>query len=191
MSLLMWGYGSHVEPLAASDLRASFGSEIERRAPALEDPSYYNSELPPGQGRFVDAFQESAFWSKHLYRMSAWAVLSMCFSAALVTVGMFVLLEPTSARGILPVLAKLIVPIVGFFISIDLLGQGLGWLDAQQVAERTDRILSAKQTFAQEELLAIFADYSVATAASHPIPAYWYKREWARLDAEWKRRKST
>src|SRR3989442_4498343 len=109
--MLMWAFGETSEPLDAVDLRSSFGPSVEQRAHALEDPNFYSSTLPPGRNRFVDMFQESAFWSKHLYRRAGWMAVVACALMLLAALLFFVLLEPTGARGILPVLAEFMVPI--------------------------------------------------------------------------------
>jgi hypothetical protein len=187
-AMLMWAFNTP-EPPDAIDLRSSFGPRIETRAASLEDPNYYASTLPAGQQRFVDMFQESAFWSKHLYRLSSWLAFG---SSAAIVMGAFlcfVLLVPTGATGVLSVLAQLGVPIVTFFISVDLLGQGLAWHEATTISDRIDRALERSQPPSPQDLLSTFSEYSVAIACAPPIPTFLHRREHDRLEREWRRRK--
>lgn len=172
----------------AIDLRSSFGPSIEKHATSLEGPKYYASTLPPGRERFVDMFQESAFWSKHLYRLSSWLAFVPC--AVLVIAALcFILLQPTGATGILSLLAQLMVPILTFFVSADLLGQGTAWLDAARMSDRIDRALGSRPTPSEQDLLATFSAYSVATASAPPIPTFLYRRKHDHLNREWQRRR--
>ncbi len=189
LALLTWAFASPAEPLEAIDLRASFDPWIERRAVKLEDPNYYASVLPPGQERFIESLQESAFWSKRLYRLSATIALVAFGASFLIALIVFVALEPTGARTLLPFLARATVPFITFFISVDLLGYGLGWHQAAQVSERVDRALAHGSTISQPDLLAIHGDYAVATAAAAPIPTLLYRREHDRLNREWRARR--
>jgi hypothetical protein len=188
-AMLMWAFGETNEPLDAVDLRSSFSPRVESRAADLEDPNYYSSTLPPGRDRFVDMFQESAFWSKHLYRLAGWLAMAACGLALLAAVLLFVLLERTGVAGILPVLAEVMVPIITFFISVDLLGQGLAWLEAAGTSDRIDHALEGARAKSEADLLATFTDYGVATASASPIPTFLYRRQHDRLDREWRRRR--
>ena len=189
-AMLMWAFGNTQEPPDAVDLRATFGPRIETRAKALEDPNYYASVLPPGEERFADMFQESAFWSKHLYRLSATLAIGVSLLLLLVVVLLFMLLGPTGAHDALSILAQLMVPIIGFFVSVDLLGQGLAWLEAASVADRIDRALEGNRAPSSQDLLATFSEYSVATACAAPIPTFLHRREHDRLEREWRRRRT-
>jgi hypothetical protein len=134
-------------------------------------------------------FQESAFWSKHLYAQASRIMLWSCGIVFVATMLLFILLAPTDATGVLSVLAQLMVPIIAFFISVDLLGLGLGWSEAAKTADRVDRALQTSHLPSHESLLALFSEYSVATAGVLPIPTFLYRRDHDRLDREWRRRR--
>jgi len=188
-AMLTWAFASDREPIDASDLRATFGKRIHEQAVHFEDPTYYSSELPPGTARLLEMLQESAFWSKHLYKLGGRLFLALVFGLLLITVLIFALLEPVGARGFLVGFARILVPVITFFLAFDLLGQGLDWLEARQVSDRIDRVLERASTATQEEILAWFTDYFAATASAPPIPTFLYRREHDRLDEEWHKRK--
>lgn len=188
-AMLMWAFGATTEPPDAVDLRAGFSGDVEARAVALEDPNYYASVRPPGRNRFVEMFQESVFWSKHLYGMAGRITLWSCAALTFGTVVLFVILAPSSASSLLTLLAQLMVPIVTAFVSLDLLGLGLGWLAASRTSRRIDQAMQRVEDPSEEALLATYAEYAVATASASPIPTIFYSREHDRLNREWRRRR--
>jgi len=188
-ALLMDGYGATGEPADAADIRVSLGTRTEVRAAFLEDPNYFSSTEPPGRRRFLDLFAESAFWSKHLFRLAGQLALGFFVAVLTGTVVLFVLLTPTGIAPVLAVFARVLVPIIGFFISVDLLGLSLGWYDAAGTADHVDRTLQAAANADEADLIRLFAEYGAATATTAPIPTWLYDRQHDRLNREWNRRK--
>ena len=188
-ALLMNGYGTAKEPADAADIRAGLGTRIEVRAASMEDPDYFSSTEPPGRSRFLDLFAESAFWSKHLYRLAGHVALGSFVAVLTATVVLFVLLTPTGVSPALVVFARVLVPTISFFISVDLLGLSLGWYDAAGTADSVDRTLRAEAIADEADVIRLFAEYGAATATSVPIPTWLYDRQHDRLNREWNRRK--
>jgi hypothetical protein len=129
--------------------------------------------------------QESAFWSRRLYRV-AWQV-SLAVSLALlvlVVVALLVVVGAGSSNASLQV-ARIGVIFLSFLVFSDLLTQTVAWWDASEKSEevfrRLDRELGETAT-----ALAVFGDYSVATATTPPIPTILYKLEGPRIERAWR-----
>lgn len=190
-ALLMNAYEVTKEPAEGVDLRACLPDEVERRAATLEDPAYYASQKAPGRDRLVEILQESAFWSKHLYSKAAtrsWIIVVFLFAGILVLTAVLV---PWSQLTVSIALARVIVVFLLLLTTIDVAGQALDWQDAATISERVDLSLTRSEAPSESEILAIFADYSVATATASPIPTGLYKRHWNRLEREWHEHRKT
>ena len=170
--------------LALRDLLTNFSRRAERLAPDWEDPHYYAAQDDAGLNRLRSVMQESAFWSRRLYRR-AWQ-LSLTTAVALlvlVLVALLIVVAAGSSNASLQV-ARIGVIFLSFLVFSDLLTQTVAWWDASQksdeVYHRLDRELGEIAT-----ALAVFGDYSVATATTPPIPTVLYKLEKARIERAW------
>jgi hypothetical protein len=184
-ALLADALGKPTERLALRDLRARFSRRAERLAPDWEDPNYYAADDDPGLPRLSAAMQESAFWSRRLYRL-AWQ-LSLGVAGVLlvlVIVALLVVVGAGSSNASLQV-ARVGVIFLSFLVFSDLLTQAIAWWDASQksdeVYRRLERGLDEPAT-----ALAVFGDYSVATATTPPIPTVLYRLESSRIERAWR-----
>jgi hypothetical protein len=179
-ALLIGGLGAVHEPLDTVDIRQQFSKGAENRADEYEDPNYYDSTKPIGPERFRDHLQESAFWSKHLYAAAArrsFIVSALLVIAVLLTA--LVVLPFISGNAQLLV-ARTLVVALGFITAYDIFGRAMAWRAAAQ-ADAVVRRLEKLDVASAEPALAVFSDYSVATATAPPIPTALYKKHQNRL----------
>jgi hypothetical protein len=170
--------------LALRELRTSFTRRAERLAPKYDDEDYYATKREAGLDRLCSELRESAFWSRHLYRL-AWQV-TLGFALALimlVLIALLVVIGAGSSDASLQV-ARVGVIFLSFLVFSDALTQALAWWDA---SEHSHDVYCRLQNGLQETAtaLAVFGDYSVATATTPPIPTLLYAIEKPRLGRAW------
>jgi hypothetical protein len=129
--------------------------------------------------------RESAFWSRRLYSL-AWqlSIATAVILLLLVIVALLIVIGAGSSNASLRV-ARVSVIFLSFLVFSDLMTQDLAWWEASQksndVYHRVDSELGEIAT-----ALAVFGDYSVATATTPPIPTILYKLEKPRIEKAWR-----
>lgn len=186
---LMEALGKTAEPLDLADIRTGFSSSTEKRAAAFEDARYYAAVEPCGPRRLVALLQESAFWSKHLYRAAGERALALWLIVLGVVAGVLVFGQPFLSSNLALNFARTAAVFLSFVSATEGLTRALEWRHAAELTKAVDRRLEHIEGDAEEPLLAIFADYAVITASAPPIPAGIYKAERERLNALWSQRK--
>ncbi len=187
-ALLINALGTNSERLDIADLRMRFSDWASERAAEKSRPDYW-AEADGGLGGVLTNLQESAFWSHHLYRAAArrmWRiVLAVGLGlAVIIVVGLLVFDGDTELA-----VARVLVVALSLLIGLDLIGQALAWSVAAREADLVDRRLDLVNGAQLEDpLLAIIADYAVATSIAPPIPDSFYEREKPKLDARWEER---
>lgn len=187
---LMDALGHTAEPLDLADIRAGFSKRTEKAASGHEDPSYYATTASVGPKRLVEILQESAFWSKHLYEAASVRGLILWSAVLVVVLGTIVFGMPFFSPNLLLNLARAAALFLAFVSATDGLTRALEWRSAAKRTGCVDRRLEHVSGAEQEPLLAVFADYSVITAAAPPIPPSIYKAERTRLNELWRDRKN-
>jgi len=179
-------FGESPEPVEERELRSKFSKSDERRAAILDDPHYYASDTEAGLPRLSELLQESAFFSKHLYKKAA---SRACVLVAVLLGGVAVaalIALPTTAGDTSLLIARLVVVVLGVFIGIDVLGRARSWDGAAREVEAVYRRLGATGARRSSKvLMGILADYSVTTADCPPIPTDIHEREREGLDRLW------
>lgn len=178
------------EHLDAADIVPEFPEGLAALAAKLDDGAYYASTHGPGADRLAGHLQESAFWSRHLYRRAAQAAY-LAFAVKLSVVVAAVLISlPAAGEGVGVQIARIIVVVLGALIAQNDLGKAELWSAAARAAGDVDRRVEASFG-GTEKMLAIFADYHVATALAPPIPTRVYDNNRNRLNALWARERAT
>lgn len=187
--MLMDGF-RYREPAAATDLRAQFNKAIARKAVKLEDANYYASKEAPGARRLREILVECAFWSKHLYRCAFNQVAVLTAVSAIVVIGGAIANSAFASPHTNVIVGRSAVAFLLALMYADVLTQTFEWHSAAGKIEGIDKDLQHLQDAKVEDLLPLFAEYSVATAHATPIPTYVYKQEAAKLNALWAQRKN-
>jgi hypothetical protein len=183
-ALLIDALGETKERLDVAELRRRFSTWACGRAQGTSRPNYWGNDLPKGSERLLRGLQESAFWSKDLYEKAArrMFVIAGVVVAALILVallGLAVFSGDTSLA-----VARVIVVALSFGIGLDILGQAFAWHTAAREAAEADRRLDRLDT-ELEPMLAVVADYAIATSSAPPIPDAFYTAEHDRLNRLW------
>ena len=185
-ALLADGLGTSTDELALRDLRVKFSKGAEQTAPAHEDASYYASDATPGPARLRAAMQESAFWSRHLYGAAAKAAgLVSGILLVLVLVALLIVIGTNSANATVAV-ARIGVLFLSFLVFSDFATQALSWFEAAAKSNDVYLRLQAEDLEGVAAALAVFGDYSVATATTPPIPTVLYKQRHDHIEKAWR-----
>jgi len=184
-ALLEDGLGTSTDQLALRDLRLQFSKKAEKMAPAYENAHYYSSEEPAGPARLRAAMRESAFWSGHLYGAAANAagivagvLLVLVLAALLAVIG-------TNSASASVAVARIGALFLSFLVFSDIATQALAWSDAATKSKDVYLRLQAEDLRDQSAALAVFSDYSVATATTPPIPTFLYQRHYEHIERAW------
>lgn len=189
-ALLIDALGETAERLDVADIRRRFSKRACEEAHGTRRPTYWGSGLPQGPQRLSRSLQESAFWSKDLYGKAA-TQMAVGASAAFLVIAAIVLIGLGAFEGDAKLIAARVVAVaLSTLIALDLLGQALAWRTAASEAERVDRRLDTTNETSLEPMLAIVADYAVATVSAPPIPDRIYQGEKERLNELWKKHRA-
>jgi hypothetical protein len=196
--LLYDGLGSTDEHLDLANLENRISRGAHDRASASTDPEYFASKAPSGLVRLREHLRENAFWNKCLYGAAVkrhGTLLAAFVAAILIAAATAVPLAPSgwSLKG-----ATVLVTALTLGAGVTQLNEILAWRGAESRMDAVGRRLEVVAKCSEAELrsqkldsiLAIFADYSVATASTPPIPKAIYLRERDRLNALWRQMKT-
>jgi uncharacterized membrane protein YbhN (UPF0104 family) len=173
------------EQLALRDLRTKFSTRSEKLAPRFEDANYYASAAPAGNERLRAHMQESAYWSRDLYGVAGrWTLAAAIGLFALVVAALLAVIGVGSDNTTLQV-ARIGVLFLSFLVFSDVLTQALAWLDASAKSDGVYRRLESGPLDDPAAALAVFSDYSVATATTPPIPSFIYRLRKEHIERGW------
>lgn len=190
--LLIEGLGYKVSPKEVTDIITSF-SITESEGQKWEDPEYFRPDMEAGYRKFGAILQESAFFSKHLFALSArqtWFYFIASFSLSIIA--LFALpITPNQTWSL--AIAKIVSILLMFLVSIDVLGMALSYSStAHAVSNIDDRLEVLKAIESPEhDLILIFGDYNAAVEDAPLIPTSIYQRHHDRLNNLWTKRLRT
>lgn len=143
---------------------------------------------PAGPERFRDYLQESTFWSHHLYRVAARRtfIRAILLLIGVLLVSLILLLFVSGTAQLL--FARALVVSLGFLIAYDEFGRALAWQAAATKVGTVDTNLQHLDIGDMEHALAVFGDYSAATATAPLIPTGVYTSEENRINDLWAKR---
>ena len=189
-ALLIDALGADPERLDVANIRLAFSKRACRDAAGIDCADYWASPAPRGPGRLTAALQESAFWSHALYdaaaKAAAWILAAFVTLLTIVALAALAIFSGETALAV----ARVIVVALSALIALDLLGQTLMWRTAARRSEAVDRRLEALDGTALEPLIAVVADYAIATTTASPIPDRLYKAKQQELNELWRDHRS-
>ncbi len=187
--LLFEALGYKISKREITDLQSCF-SASETKGQQWENADYFSSSLAPGYAKLASHLQESAFYSKHLYSISAkriWYYFAVISVASLI--GLFVLPSIKDQTWSIAI-ARFISVILMFLIATDLLGRALGFSEASNSLSEIDyRIENVKSSdFPEHDIILILEDYNAAVQGAPLIPTSIYLRNMEKLNLLWAER---
>jgi len=187
--LLIDAFGSTKEPLDMANLQASLSKLRKATAPAtdVQEP-YYASQQPPGDQRFREHLQESAFFSAALFSATAKRSLLMLVLPSIIILVLSVA-HPAFAGPASFSVSRCLILLFVSFVTSDSVAECILLFSAAHKAGNVDRRLEHADLTSREVMLAVFADYSVATALAPTLPQSVYLSLRGRLTSEWATRR--
>jgi hypothetical protein len=188
-ALMNDAFATVLDSAEALDLVHEFGPRLERAAQSNEERKYYASTAQPGWPRLREHLEESAFWSKHLFRESYKRAIRL---------QLFLLFCPSMAvalaLGLLAAdqaitLAHWVAIFVSFLPVVDQWDRTLAYRKAAWESEILDHRLQRNDLSSAEPLVSAFGDYVATAVAAPTVPLAVYRANRNRLARLWEERK--
>ncbi|QCK85897.1 hypothetical protein E8L99_09045 [Phreatobacter aquaticus] len=185
-ALLLGGLDQPLSPSEIQSLRERFTVTSER-ARECENPDYYATKETHGPARLAEMIEESALFSEFLQRKSAHVMLGIVlFFGALFLIIALVSI-PTMERDTGMVIARVLLALMVFVLSADVLGAWrLHRAAAEEIKQIRNRLMVADRAgYPMPDVLLAFADYNSAVEGcpeSVPLVYGSYQKE---LEQRW------
>lgn len=185
-ALLLGGLHQSLSPSEIQSLRERFTVTSER-ARSCEKNDYYATKEPHGPTRMAEMIEESALYSEHLQRKSAQVMLGILLLFAVLFLIIALVTIPTIERDTGMVIARVILALMVFVLSADVLGAWrLHRAAADEIKQIRNRLMVADRAgYPMPDVLLAFADYNSAVEGcpeSVPFVYDWYQNE---LEQRW------
>lgn len=183
------GLGIKLSRKSYSDLIMQFKVN-ESEGSKWEDADYFKSTSEYGNKKLTDIVEESSFWSKHLFRLSAtrqW--ISFGVSLGVSIIGLMVL--PLLDLGGLSVLVShIICLILLWLITGSLFTTAMAYTGAANSIDTIEGRLSnmAKSVEPDKDILILVGDYNSILESSPTLPSSIYFKNCERLNRLWEER---
>ena len=182
------GLGQPLVGKAYSDLHAAF-TPHPAVAKAFEDADYYTSTHAIGHERLADILEESAYWSKHLYKASAvraWILLG-AFLAVAISCLVLLAMSPFLETRVLG--ANSVCVILAWIVTGSELNDAIAYSMASRSVDDLEARLASTPA-STENLLIELGDYNAVVQSAPTIPSAVYRRKQSELQSLWQQRKS-
>ncbi len=185
-ALLLGGLNEPLSPSEIQSLRERFKVTSDR-AHAFEKADYYATKEPPGPARLAEMIEESALYSEHLQRKSGYVMLGILLFFAVLFLTIALISIPIVERDTGMVLARVILAVMVFVLSADVLG---AWrmhrAAAEEIKQIRNRLMVAdRANYPMPDVLLAFADYNSAVEGSPESVPFLYKFYGAELNQRW------
>lgn len=197
-AMLQDALGPFDQTFDLTELLRRAGVKVRDRATGKAASDYFASTATDGLVRLRDHLRENAFWNRCLYGECAQTglrFLAIVMSSAVFLFLLAVAIVPSSATTNL---TRVFIALLASFVGYALLADVLSWRSAAGSIESLERRLDTIKQLSENdlrskalgELLAIFAEYTVATSKVPPIPDAEYQKHRDGLNALWRERES-
>lgn len=186
------GLGIKLSGKSYTDLKMLFNVN-ESEGEKYEDEDYFKTQQKYGNKKLAEIVEESSFWSKHLFKMSArryW----FYFSATLTISILGLLLLPLLNIGSLDILiSQVFCIILIWLITGNIFVAAMSFTNAansiDDIEGRLDKMSSNKES--DQDVLLVVSDYNALVESSPTIPSDLYEKNRDRLNDLWKDRLHT
>lgn len=189
--MLISGLGRQPSGKEISDILVGF-SVSEEKAQKWMDPNYFDATEVPGPIRFARMMQQSAFWSKNLYKKSAEAVWVQVAAVLAITIASLLALPLFSSAKFLIQIAQTVCLGLTLFVTRDLVGKALSYSESANLLNLMDEKLEGVITAnpSETDVLSIFGDYNSVVECTPLISSGMYRKHNPRLEASWVARRN-
>jgi hypothetical protein len=169
-ALLLGGLNQPLSPSEVQSLRQRFTVKSEL-ARACEKADYYATREPPGPARLAEMIEESALFSEHLQRVSGNVMLAILLFFAAVSLVIALVSIPMMERDTGMVVARVILALMVFVLSADVLGAlRLHRAAAEQIKQIRNRLMVADRgSYPMPDVLLAFVDATNRAATPRKV----------------------
>jgi protein-S-isoprenylcysteine O-methyltransferase Ste14 len=185
-ALLLGGLSEPLSPSEIQSLRERFTVTSER-ARKCEKADYYATKEPSGPSRLAEMIEESALFSEHLQRKSGHVMLGILLLFAFIFLVFALVSISTIERDTGMVVARVILALMVFVLSADVLGAWrLHRTAMEDIKQIRNRLMVADRAgYPMPDVLLAFVDYNSAVEGcpeSVPFVYSFYQKE---LEQRW------
>lgn len=185
-AVLLGGLNQPLSPSEIQSLRERFTvtSELAREC---EKSDYYATKEPPGPARLAEMVEESALYSEHLQRKSGHVMLGILLLFAVAFLVIALVSIPTIERDTGLVVARVILALMIFVLSADVLGAWrLHRVAAEEIRQIRNRLMVADCAgYPMPDVLLAFVDYNAAVEGCPESVPFVYKLYNEELEQRW------
>ena len=172
-----------------TDLKMSFHVN-EKDGEQYEDENYFKTEQEYGNQKLAEIVEESAFWSKHLLKLSSkryWVYFGVTLSISILAL----LLLPLFNIGSLDILAyQVFCLILIWLVTGNLFTTATAFMNTansiDNIEARLDKMSSNEES--TQDVLVIVSDYNALVENAPTIPSDLYEKNKDKLNALWQER---
>ncbi len=183
------GLGIKLGRKSYTDLKMSF-KVSDTDGEKYEDSSYFKTPEEYGNKKLAKIVEESSFWSKHLFKISAthyWIYFSVALTVSIVGL----LLVPLLNIGNFNILvSQMFCLVLTWLITGNLFSMAIAFTNAASVADDLESRLAnmAMNEKTNQDVLIVVSDYDALVENSPIIPTKIYEKNRKRLDRLWTER---
>lgn len=183
------GLGVKISGKSYTDLKMLFNvHEIEGEK--YEDDTYFKTQKDYGNQKLAEIVEESSFWSKHLFKMSAkryWFYFSVTFTISILGL---LLLPLLNIGSLYMLISQVFCLILMWLITGNIFAAAMSFTNAANSADdiegRLDKM--ALNIESNQDVLLIVSDYNALVESSPTIPSDLYEKNQERLNSLWRER---
>jgi hypothetical protein len=185
-ALLLGGLNEPLSPGEAEALRERF-TVSGVTAAKCEKADYYATRLPPGSARLGEMLEESAFYSEHLQRISAFVMLGVLVFFAIAFIVITFGITPYIGRDTGQSIMRVFLALLVFGMSADVVGAYRAHRDAaRDIKDIRRRLITADAAcYPTADVLLAFADYNAAVESAPESVPWAYERRKEYLNERW------
>jgi hypothetical protein len=185
-ALLLGGLNEPLSPGEVEALRERF-TVSGAAAAKCEKAAYYATKLPPGSARLGEMLEESAFYSQHLQRISAFVMLGVLVFFAIAFIVITFGIAPYVGRDAGQSIMRVFLALLVFGMSADVVGAYRAHRDAtKDIRDIRQRLITADAAgYPTADVLLAFADYNAAVESAPESVPWAYDMRMEYLNERW------
>jgi len=182
------GLGIKLSSKSYTDLKMLF-SVNENDGTKYEDPNYFTASASYGNKKLAEIIEESSFWSKHLYKMSAQRYWRYFVAILLISIIGLLLLPILNIGSADILIAQVFSLILIWVITGNIFTTAMSFTSAASFVDNIETRLDSMAAHNEfDDVLIIVSDYNALVGSTPIIPSNLYDRNKDRLNKLWAER---
>ena len=182
-------FGWKISAKEVSDILLKLPLSLQKKISTLPEEKYFMSETEVGPLKSFENLEESAWWSKHLSKITLNFCLLIIFVVVLLSgVTLYVSINCNLDQQYIPKVSKIVTSSIMVLFSIGLFKTAMGYFKFHTKSEQIDGCLSDKIKSAMHfvpDCIKLWSEYHVARASAPLIPTIIWEKNKERLNHLW------